>query len=98
MCARSRRLPPGHVRNGAGTIREFVVRESRSRGKRNPSKGACSIFTGFLCCFLFRATIFLFRVSSEFAVGGCADASKTGKKETDNGEGSDEVTDHPGYR
>jgi DNA-binding protein HU-beta len=32
---------------------------------------------------LFRPTIFLFRVSSEFAVGGVADASKTGKKETE---------------
>jgi len=45
-----------------------LVRESRSRGKRKPSTGARSIFTGFLCCFLFRATIFLFRVCNEFAV------------------------------
>jgi hypothetical protein len=79
-------------------MRKSLVRESRLRGKRKRATGACSIFTGFLCCFLFRATIFLFRVTPEFAVGGFAGASMTGTKEIDNGEGSDEVADHPGYR
>src|SRR5215471_3729439 len=65
MWARSWRLPPAHFRNGAGTIRESLVRESCSRRKRKGSTGACGIFTGFLCCFLFRATIFLFRVCTE---------------------------------
>src|SRR4029079_9328039 len=68
MCTRSWRLPPAHLRNGAATMSKSLVRESRSRGKRKPSTGARSIFTGFLCCFLFRATIFLFRVCNEFAV------------------------------
>src|SRR5262245_23730267 len=72
MCARSCRLPPAHLRNGAGTtMGASVVRESRSRGKRKRTTGACGIFTGFYAVFCFAGRSFSLESAAEFAGWWC---------------------------
>jgi hypothetical protein len=64
----------------------------------NEPRARAAFLPAFYAVFCFARRSFSLESAAEFAVGGVADASKTGKKETDNGEGSDEVADHPGYR